>query len=50
LPGRIAEVHREHNAILDAMQDRDPDRAEAAAREHIRNAGAVRLKLLFGRY
>jgi DNA-binding GntR family transcriptional regulator len=50
LPGRVLEVHREHNAILDAMQDRDPDRAEAAAREHIRNAGAVRLKLLFGRY
>jgi DNA-binding GntR family transcriptional regulator len=32
------------------MEARDPERAEAAARDHIRKAGEVRLKLLFGRY
>jgi DNA-binding GntR family transcriptional regulator len=50
LEGRVEAVYREHLAILDAMEARDPDRAEAAARDHIRKAGEVRLKLLFGRY
>lgn len=29
---------REHAEILEALKDRDPDRAEKAAREHVRNA------------
>lgn len=49
-PGRLAEVFVEHKAILDAMVARDPELAERTAREHIRNAGSVRLRLLFGRF
>lgn len=48
-PGRVKAVHAEHIAILDAIEARDPDGAERAAREHIRRAGEVRLQMLFGR-
>jgi DNA-binding GntR family transcriptional regulator len=47
--GRAKAVYDEHLAIVNAIEERDPVRAEAAAREHIRKAGEVRLKLLFGR-
>jgi DNA-binding GntR family transcriptional regulator len=50
MKGRAEEVYVEHRAVIDAMENRDADRAEAAAREHIRKAGEVRLRLLFGRY
>ena len=50
IEGRATAVYNEHTALLDAIEKRDPDRAEAAAREHIRKAGQVRLKLLFGRF
>lgn len=48
-PGRATEVHPEHSAILDAIDIRDADAAESAARLHVRNTGKVRLKVLFGR-
>ncbi|ESR26618.1 GntR family transcriptional regulator [Lutibaculum baratangense] len=47
MEGRPAAVYEEHKAILDAIADRDADRAEAAARYHIHHAGKARLKLLF---
>jgi DNA-binding GntR family transcriptional regulator len=50
MQGRVGDVASEHAAIVDAIEKRDADRAEAAAREHIRKAGQVRLVLLFGRY
>lgn len=37
-PGRAKAALEEHVAILDAMQARNPDLAEAAMRTHIRNA------------
>jgi DNA-binding GntR family transcriptional regulator len=49
-PGRAPEVHPEHTAILDAIDARDADAAESAARLHIRNTGKVRLQVLFGRH
>jgi len=48
-PGRVAAVHAEHIAILDAIDARDADGAEQAARIHIRKAGEVRLQMLFGK-
>ncbi len=37
-PGRPQDALDEHRAILAAMRTRDPDRAEAAMRAHIRNS------------
>lgn len=45
--GRNAEVFREHEAIIDAVEARDLDAAEAAARTHVLNGKRVRLTLLF---
>lgn len=42
---RPAELLDEHDAIVAAIIARDPDRAEAAARLHVRNSFAARLKL-----
>ena len=39
----------EHLEIVKAIAEHDPDRAEAAARSHIRNAQRARLKLLRAR-
>lgn len=36
-PARLAREHEEHRAILDALEARDADRAEAETRQHIRN-------------
>jgi DNA-binding GntR family transcriptional regulator len=36
-PGRPAAALEEHRAILEALQTRDEDKAEAAMRRHIRN-------------
>lgn len=49
VPDRFVAAHEEHLAIITAISDRDPDRAEAAARTHIRNAQRARLKLLRAR-
>ncbi|HYH39797.1 MAG TPA: GntR family transcriptional regulator [Azospirillum sp.] len=46
VPDRFPAAHAEHLAIIAAITERDPDRAEAAARTHIRNAQRARLKLL----
>jgi DNA-binding GntR family transcriptional regulator len=43
---RSTTAHEEHMAMVKAIAARDPDAAEGAAREHIRNAQRVRLKLL----
>lgn len=48
LKGRVGDVEVEHLAILDAIEARDADRAEAAARDHVRKAGEIRVVLLFG--
>lgn len=45
-PGRSAQANKEHRAIVQAIQDRNPDAAEAAMRTHIRSALTERLKLL----
>lgn len=38
MSGRAAQALNEHHAILEALEARDPDQAEAAMRTHIRNA------------
>lgn len=40
-PGRAQAVLQEHRAILQAIMDRDPERAERLTIEHIRNAVAI---------
>ena len=45
LPGSIELAHREHLRIITAIRDRKPAEAERLAREHIRRALAMRLKL-----
>ena len=37
-PGRAEKAFHEHQAIFEALQARDPDRAEKTMRAHIRNA------------
>ena len=49
VPDRFPVAHAEHQDIVKAIAERDPDRAEAAARSHIRNAQRARLKLLRAR-
>ena len=36
---KTAQARKEHKAIVDALTDRDPDRAEAAVREHLNATG-----------
>jgi DNA-binding GntR family transcriptional regulator len=43
---RAAQAHAEHDAIVSAVEARDPGKAEAAARDHIRAAGRERLRRL----
>jgi DNA-binding GntR family transcriptional regulator len=50
VPDRFAVAHAEHQEIVKAIAGRDADRAEAAARNHIRNAQRARLKLLRARF
>jgi DNA-binding GntR family transcriptional regulator len=38
VPERVTEVTREHVNIIRALEDGDPDRAEAAARQHVLRA------------
>ncbi len=44
-PGRGEEALAEHDAIVSAIEARDPDAAQAAAERHISNAYTTRLKL-----
>jgi len=46
IPSRSETAHEEHLAIVSAIEKRDADAAEEAAREHIRNAQRARLRLL----
>ncbi|MCS0496532.1 GntR family transcriptional regulator [Ancylobacter sp. MQZ15Z-1] len=48
VPGRAREATGEHAAILQAIAARDADRAEQAARAHIRDAFRARLGLIGG--
>jgi DNA-binding GntR family transcriptional regulator len=45
-PGRPQDALDEHRAILAAMRTRDPDRAEAAMRAHIRNSSSAVAEVL----
>jgi DNA-binding GntR family transcriptional regulator len=45
-PGRREAAYTEHTAIIDAIARRDPDAAEAAARNHIRSAQNSRIGML----
>jgi len=45
LPDRRKAAVAEHRAILEALKDRDPDRAAEAARRHFQLAEAARLNL-----
>jgi DNA-binding GntR family transcriptional regulator len=47
LPHRAQTAADEHARLADAIQRRDPDAAEAAARAHVRAAQRERLKRLF---
>ena len=46
-PERAAETLKEHEAVVDAIRNRDADGAEQALRAHIRAAQKVRMKKLF---
>jgi DNA-binding GntR family transcriptional regulator len=46
VPNRAAEIGREHEAIISAIAERDPERAELAARTHIRRNAATRMEML----
>lgn len=46
--GRVGAARKEHLAILHAIDARDANGAEQAARGHIRLASQVRLQMLFG--
>jgi DNA-binding GntR family transcriptional regulator len=45
-PDRIAEAEREHAAVVEAILARDPQRAEEAARAHIRHAYDSRVRVV----
>ena len=48
MAGQTGEVHKEHEAIYDAIAQGDTERARSAAAEHLANAGA-RLRLYQGK-
>ncbi|WP_371311931.1 GntR family transcriptional regulator [Pseudovibrio flavus] len=43
---RIKEAYEEHKAILEGIRQRDPDKADAAARKHIEYAQRMRMRLM----
>ena len=45
-PGRPSSADQEHRLIVSAIEQRNPDAAEEAAREHIRRARQVRLDMM----
>lgn len=49
-PGRAESTVREHRAIVEAVIQRDPERAEALAIEHMREARKLRLQMLMEDY
>jgi DNA-binding GntR family transcriptional regulator len=48
LPSRRSESDVEHRRIVVAIERRDPDEAEAAARDHVRQAQRTRFAMLAG--
>jgi DNA-binding GntR family transcriptional regulator len=48
VPGRPEQAFQEHSAIVEAIANRDPDAADAAARVHMREACRARLRVIFG--
>ena len=46
-PARAWENHKDHAAIVEAIEERDADEAEARMRAHIRAAHAARIKRMF---
>lgn len=46
LPGRSATAFEEHNALVSAIERRDPEAAEQASRAHIRAAHRARMALM----
>ena len=44
-PGRGAETVEEHHQIVRAIESRDENAADAAARRHVSNAYATRLRM-----
>jgi DNA-binding GntR family transcriptional regulator len=49
IPGRLPQSRAEHEAILQAVRDKDPEAAEAAMRTHVRNAGRALESFLLAR-
>lgn len=47
-PGRPDSALAEHEAILEAIEGRDPERAEQLARKHMSVAEEIRMQMLFG--
>ena len=47
-PGRPETALEEHSEIVSAIKARDSERAESAARKHIREAQRIRMKIQFG--
>jgi DNA-binding GntR family transcriptional regulator len=47
-PGRPESALIEHTELVNAIKSRDSERAEAAARKHIREAQRIRMKIQFG--
>lgn len=45
-PGRPAQALRQHQRLVDAIEQRDQDQAEAVAREHMRDGERIRLQRL----
>lgn len=46
-PARVRETMKEHEAVVQAIRERDPEHAEQALRHHIHAAQKVRLKSFF---
>lgn len=46
-PGRPGVLYEEHRKIVDAIKRRDPDAADMAAQNHVRNAFLVHLEVAF---
>jgi DNA-binding GntR family transcriptional regulator len=49
IPGRLPQSRAEHEAILQAVRNKDPEDAEAAMRTHVRNAGQALEQFLLSR-
>jgi DNA-binding GntR family transcriptional regulator len=45
LPGSVEQAHRDHLAIIEAISGGDPEKAETAARAHVRKSLSLRLQL-----